>query len=62
MSESVGRVLGTQDAMPLDFWVGVAEGQYTRNTKWSVSAATRRDDGSPARERASVVRRSRRSG
>jgi len=28
MSEAVGRVLGTQDAMPLDFWVGVAEGQY----------------------------------
>ena len=28
MSAPVGRVLGTQDAMPLDFWVGVAEGQY----------------------------------
>ena len=28
MSPPVGRVLGTQDAMPLDFWVGVAEGQY----------------------------------
>ena len=27
-SVSVGRVLGTQDAMPLEFWVGVAEGQY----------------------------------
>jgi DNA helicase HerA-like ATPase len=24
----VGRVLGTQDAMPLEFWVGVEEGQY----------------------------------
>jgi DNA helicase HerA-like ATPase len=28
MSETVGRVLGTQDAMPLEFWVGVEEGQY----------------------------------
>jgi DNA helicase HerA-like ATPase len=24
----VGRVLGTQDAMPLEFWVGVEEGQF----------------------------------
>ncbi|HSD29774.1 MAG TPA: ATP-binding protein, partial [Vicinamibacteria bacterium] len=30
MSESVGRVLGTLDAMPLDFWLGVAEGQYVQ--------------------------------
>jgi DNA helicase HerA-like ATPase len=30
MSEAVGRVLGTVDAMPLDFWVGVAEGQYVQ--------------------------------
>jgi DNA helicase HerA-like ATPase len=28
MSESVGRVLGTLDSMPLEFWVAVAEGQY----------------------------------
>ncbi len=28
MSATVGRVLGTLDAMPLEFWVGVAEGQY----------------------------------
>ena len=28
MSESVGRVLGTLDAMPLEFWVAVEEGQY----------------------------------
>ena len=28
MSAFVGRVLGTLDAMPLEFWVGVAEGQY----------------------------------
>jgi DNA helicase HerA-like ATPase len=28
MNAPVGRVLGTQDSMPLDFWVGVAEGQY----------------------------------
>ena len=28
MSEAVGRVLGTLDSMPLEFWVGVEEGQY----------------------------------
>jgi DNA helicase HerA-like ATPase len=28
VSGSVGRVLGTQDAMPLEFWVAVEEGQY----------------------------------
>ena len=28
MKEPVGRVLGTQDAMPLEFWVAVGEGQY----------------------------------
>ena len=28
MSEAVGRVLGTQDAMPLEFWVAVEETQY----------------------------------
>ena len=28
VSESVGRVLGTLDAMPLEFWVAVDEGQY----------------------------------
>jgi DNA helicase HerA-like ATPase len=28
VSQFVGRVLGTLDAMPLEFWVGVAEGQY----------------------------------
>ena len=28
MSAVVGRVLGTLDAMPLEFWVGVGEGQY----------------------------------
>jgi DNA helicase HerA-like ATPase len=26
----VGRVLGTLDAMPLEFWLGVAEGQYVQ--------------------------------
>jgi hypothetical protein len=30
ISGAVGRVLGTQDAIPLDFWVGVAEGQYVQ--------------------------------
>jgi DNA helicase HerA-like ATPase len=28
MGEPVGRVLGTRDATPLEFWVGVAEGEY----------------------------------
>jgi DNA helicase HerA-like ATPase len=28
MSAPVGRVLGTQDSMPLEFWVGVEEGQF----------------------------------
>jgi DNA helicase HerA-like ATPase len=28
MEEMVGRVLGTVDATPLEFWVGVAEGEY----------------------------------
>ena len=28
MAESVGRVLGTRDATPLEFWVGVGEGEY----------------------------------
>lgn len=28
MTEPVGRVLGTRDATPLEFWVGVAEGEY----------------------------------
>ena len=27
-SEFVGRVIGTDDATPLEFWVSVAEGQY----------------------------------
>ena len=28
MSEAAGLVIGTEDAQPLGFWVGVAEGQY----------------------------------
>ncbi len=28
MNETVGRVLGTLDAMPLEFWVAVEEGRY----------------------------------
>ncbi len=28
MGEHVGRVLGTKDSTPLEFWVGVADGQY----------------------------------
>lgn len=30
MSTAVGRVLGTMDSMPLDFWVAVEEGQYVQ--------------------------------
>ncbi len=30
MSVAVGRVLGTQDATPLDFWVAVQEGQWVQ--------------------------------
>jgi DNA helicase HerA-like ATPase len=28
VSETIGRVLGTLDAMPLEFWVAIDEGQY----------------------------------
>jgi uncharacterized protein len=28
MSDSVGRIIGTRDATPLEFWVGVGDGQY----------------------------------
>lgn len=28
MTDVVGRVLGTRDATPLEFWVGVADGEY----------------------------------
>jgi DNA helicase HerA-like ATPase len=28
MTDAVGRVLGTRDATPLEFWVGVGEGEY----------------------------------
>lgn len=28
MTDSVGRVLGTRDATPLEFWVGVGEGEF----------------------------------
>ena len=28
MTDHVGRVLGTRDATPLEFWVGVTEGEY----------------------------------
>ena len=28
MEEMVGRVLGTRDSTPLEFWVGVAEGEF----------------------------------
>lgn len=28
MTDSVGRIIGTRDATPLEFWVGVADGQY----------------------------------
>lgn len=28
MSDSVGRIIGTRDATPLEFWVGVGDGQF----------------------------------
>ena len=28
MADSVGRILGTRDATPLEFWVGVGEGEF----------------------------------
>ena len=28
MEQPVARVIGTEDATPLEFWVGIAEGQY----------------------------------
>ena len=28
VDDLVGRVIGTRDATPLEFWVGVAEGEY----------------------------------
>ncbi|HLF42068.1 MAG TPA: ATP-binding protein, partial [Acidimicrobiia bacterium] len=30
MDEMVGRVLGTRDATPLEFWIGIDEGQYVQ--------------------------------
>lgn len=30
MSTQIGRVLGTQDSMPLDFWLAVEEGQFAQ--------------------------------
>jgi len=48
VSETVGRVLGTQDAMPLEFWVGVEEGQYLQLDD-VVEVTTELPDGSEVR-------------
>jgi DNA helicase HerA-like ATPase len=48
VSESVGRVLGTLDAMPLEFWVAVEEGEYLQLDD-VVEVATPLPDGSEVR-------------
>ncbi len=48
MSATVGRVLGTQDAMPLEFWVAVEPGQYLQLDD-VVEVATHLPDGSEIR-------------
>jgi DNA helicase HerA-like ATPase len=48
LSESVGRVLGTLDAMPLEFWVAVEEGQYLQLDD-VVEVATPLPDGTEVR-------------
>ncbi len=48
MSDSIGRVLGTQDAMPLEFWVAVDEGQYLQLDD-VVEVATPLPDGTEVR-------------
>ncbi|MFI5170410.1 MAG: ATP-binding protein, partial [Vicinamibacterales bacterium] len=48
MSATVGRVLGTQDAMPLEFWVAVEPGQYLQLDD-VVEVVTNLPDGSEVR-------------
>jgi DNA helicase HerA-like ATPase len=48
VSDNVGRVLGTLDAMPLEFWVAVEEGQYLQLDD-VVEVATPLPDGSEIR-------------
>jgi DNA helicase HerA-like ATPase len=48
VSEAVGRVLGTLDSMPLEFWVAVEEGQYLQLDD-VVEVATPLPDGSEVR-------------
>lgn len=48
MSQTVGRVLGTQDSMPLEFWVAVETGQYLQLDD-VVEVATHLPDGSEVR-------------
>jgi hypothetical protein len=48
VSVEIGRVLGTQDALPLEFWVGVAPGQYLQLDD-VVLVETALPDGTPVR-------------
>jgi DNA helicase HerA-like ATPase len=48
VSQTVGRVLGTQDAMPLEFWVAVEPGQYLQLDD-VIEVATHLPDGSEVR-------------
>jgi DNA helicase HerA-like ATPase len=48
VSETVGRVLGTLDAMPLEFWVGIEEGRYLQLDD-VVEVATPLPDGAEVR-------------
>jgi DNA helicase HerA-like ATPase len=48
VSETVGRVLGTLDAMPLEFWVAVEEGEYLQLDD-VVEVATPLPDGAEVR-------------
>jgi len=48
VSQTVGRVLGTQDSMPLEFWVAVEAGQYLQLDD-VVEVATHLPDGSEVR-------------
>jgi hypothetical protein len=48
VSDTVGRVLGTLDAMPLEFWVAVEEGQYLQLDD-VVEASTPLPDGTEVR-------------
>ena len=40
MTDVVGRVLGTDDATPLEFWVAIAPGSHLHSTTWWPSTVT----------------------